>query len=783
LVNTWANGPVIQGVSSNVFFGQNFVSTWPAAGFYMAEPATTNNSTFRILWPIADNTYYDTQYCERYRAPSQKVSLWANKLSSTAFDFTGAHVLGTYTNVTPFSESSAPDHTAPRLALTSLPAGFNPAGRVERLLRLWTAATNLAGVREIAIGQTYLTNSNSQLAVTLRAVEHRTTAGGTAGTVPLASQALWLSAELIAPGGATNQLGMLSGPTDTNGLRVLALSLGTNTTGLCRLRAWIPGGTTNFAPQTLAWASLNYSLGTVVSLSAIPDVADDKNINAAKRAQLRVSRTGTPAALAATLNAYVRIPTNGIHELTSPVDRRNLIVTYGTAPTNDYSFGTPTGGTLGTVSPGGVTQVTFDANSTSVVIPILPKADNFTEANAIRVDLVATHTYALGASTRADIYIYDGPLWTVYLLEGTNGVATYQSSGVAVNAGVITPGGGWTVPPQAVGLATWANLYGQPEQHGAVWTPQSTAPATDLGLTFQPYGISFRPTTLAADRARIVGAWGNSAYQVLDNNSGGVTLPHFPGSSGPSLAWAISPNAARTVVYSTHPITGKRRPALWVGAANPGDLSALLEDPPNERIGEAVAVNNAGVIVGYSSGFGFGGFSIKRPFRNTGGGAALTDSDYLEVPEGGTGQGTANAVVTISSKHYTVGWYRRNTASQKIGVHWTPASGQSLPSIPNDLSRLERYGTPDLQSEARGINVSRVIVGWSGSSEAGSDRRAVFYDDGRWKDLNDKHFVHGAIGWVLQSAESISDNNTIAGIGVMSGSTRGFILVPRIAGF
>jgi len=72
LVNTWDNGPVIQGVSSNVFFGQNFVSTWPAAGFYMAEPATTNNSTFRILWPIADNTYYDTRYCERYRAPPRR---------------------------------------------------------------------------------------------------------------------------------------------------------------------------------------------------------------------------------------------------------------------------------------------------------------------------------------------------------------------------------------------------------------------------------------------------------------------------------------------------------------------------------------------------------------------------------------------------------------------------------------------------------------------------------------------------------------------------------------
>jgi len=583
------------------------------------------------------------------------VSLWANKLSSTAFDFTGAHVLGTYTNVTPFSESSATDHTAPRLALTTL-----------------------AGVREITIGKTYLTNSNSQLAVTLRAVEHRTT-------------------------------------------------------GLCRIRAWIPGGTTNFAPQTLAWASLNYSLGTVVSLSAIPDVADDKNINAAKRTQLRLSRTGTPAALAATLNAYVRIPTNGIHELTSPVDRRQLIANYGTSPTNDYSFGTPTGGTLGTVTPGGVTQVTFDANSTSVVIPILPKADNFTEANAIRVDLVATNTDAPGPSTLADIY--------------------------------------------TVGLATWANLYGQTQQHGAVWTWQSTAPATDLGLTFQPHGISFRPTTLAADRAWIVGAWGNSAYQVLDNNSSGVTLPHFASFSGSSLAWAISPNGARTVGYSTS--LRKRRPALWVGTENPSDLSSGMTDPM--RIGEAKAVNNAGVIVGYSTGFPSNP-SHQRPFRNSGNGATFSDTDWMAVPAGGTGEGTANAITTSSSKHYVSGWHRRDDLFFRIAASWSPASSQTLPSVAVELGRLSTNGNLDARSESTSINSSLIIVRWSGSSETSSDRRAVLFNDGVWKDLNDRHFIHSSTSWILQSAKTISDSRVIVGVGLFSGSPRGFMLISRIAG-
>jgi len=403
-------------------------------------------------------------------------------------------------------------------------------------------------------------------------------------------------------------------------------------------------------------------------------------------------------------------------------------------------------------------------------------------AGVVTLAGLATNTYALGASTRADIYIYDGPLWTVYLLEGTNGVATYQSSGVAVNAGVVTPGGGWTVPPQAVGLATWANLYGQAQQHGAVWTPQSTAPATDLGLSFQPYAISFRPTTLAADRARIVGAWGNSAYQVLDNNSGGVTLPHFPGSSGPSLAWAISPNAARTVGYSTYSLTGKRHPALWTGTGSPTDLSSTIENPLGTVIiGEAKAINNAGVIVGYCTGLN-GSSPLQRPFCNAGNGANLSDGDWLAVPTQGEGAGTANAASSASAKHYAIGWYRRNVSFPRIGVRWNPPSGQTLPLLPIDLERLMRNGVMDTQSEAKAINVSLTIVGWSGASGTDINRRAVLHDDGVWKDLNDKHFVHGSSGWNLQSAEAISDSNVIVGVGLHSGSQRGFMLIPRILG-
>lgn len=116
-------------------------------------------------------------------------------------------------------------------------------------------------------------------------------------------------------------------------------------------------------------------------------------------------------------------------------------------------------------------------------------------------------------------------------------------------------------------------------------------------------------------------------------------------------------------------------------------------------------------------------------------------------------------------------------------MRWNPTYGQTLPSVAVDLGRLQRdTGALDNRSEARGVNSALVIVGWSGASEMDINRKAVFHDDGIWKDLNDKHFIHGSTGWNLQSAEAISDNKVIVGLGRLSGTQRGFMLIPRVPG-
>ncbi|HAB18157.1 MAG TPA: hypothetical protein DCE44_17125 [Verrucomicrobiales bacterium] len=419
-------------------------------------------------------------------------------------------------------------------------------------------------------------------------------------------------------------------------------------------------------------------------------------------------------------------------------------------------------------------------------------ADTLTEQNIIVCRLGSSPTAnAPGVSTSANILIYDGPLWSVLEIAGSGSFITYDSAGLAVNAGVIGTSGAWATPPQAVGWSIWKTNSSSPAlTHGALWTSASIAPATDFGLVFRPYGISFRASTQAVDRAKVVGSLGTAAYRMLDNASGGIQLPHFDGTTGPSLAWGISPNAARSVGYSSTAVSLWTRPALWVGTSTPVDLSVNFsaQDIANVRIGEAKAVNDAGVIVGYCSLFLGNGDSIQRPFSNTGNGALLTTTDWLQVPDGyanATGEGVANAVSLVysgdppSPVSRASGSFRATSTVPWQATIWGP-NGAGIPEAPVDLQTLKRVLDFDPQSEALGINSKLRVVGWSGVSATDPQRKAVFHS-GVWKDLNDRHFTHGS-GWELQSAHAISDTDVIVGVGTLSGSPRGFLLIPRTAG-
>lgn len=89
---------------------------------------------------------------------------------------------------------------------------------------------------------------------------------------------------------------------------------------------------------------------------------------------------------------------------------------------------------------------------------------------------------------------------------------------------------------------------------------------------------------------------------------------------------------------------------------------------------------------------------------------------------------------------------------------------------------------PDIRAFAVGINDQGRIVGRSRSA-GGADRAVMRNNYGdSWKDLNDRHFLHGASGWVLRSATAVNNTGYIVGNGTLNGATRDFVLIPRTPG-
>ncbi|HAB17848.1 MAG TPA: hypothetical protein PLX89_00035 [Verrucomicrobiota bacterium] len=516
-----------------------------------------------------------------------------------------------------------------------------------------------------------------------------------------------------------------------------------------------------------------------MNITASPDVADDKNTIAAKRAKFQVRRTPKSAN---PLQVRVQLINSGIMR---PTDNADLSAKYGTtlgptSPYNDYYL-TGVGWPSGTVALNTPVSVSIPEDKEFNELTVVPLIDNLTEANVIRLQVLPDNSgndYSVGLQATADVTIYDGPEWTITELTGTYALG---SSASAVNAGVLYLNGTWNVPPQVAGTAGWVS-GGYSQVHGVLWTWPNNSWTTDFGTSFVPYGISFRPTTSSADRARVVGTYGAMAWRVLDNNTSGVQLPHLPGAS-PSVPWGISPN--RTWIVGHSVLSSVKKPVKWDGVTDPPPPAENLAiDLLSGATGEAKAVNNAGVIVGETSGF-TGGATLKRPFRNTGGGAKLTDNDKLTVPTGNwpaaTGEGIANAVTLVPNpaRSFAAGRFAGDSDSPKIAAYWA-ADASGLPAAPTDLGVLYRGGIPDAQSEALGINSALRIVGWSGTSVTDATRKAVIFRENDVRDLNDKFFIHGWSGWFLQSAQAISDNGAIVGNGTLNGSARGFLLVPRV---
>mgnify|MGYP000016030486 CR=1 FL=1 len=211
----------------------------------------------------------------------------------------------------------------------------------------------------------------------------------------------------------------------------------------------------------------------------------------------------------------------------------------------------------------------------------------------------------------------------------------------------------------------------------------------------------------------------------------------------------------------------------------------------------AMAVNNSGVVVGFSE-----TSTVKRAFRWTEveGMVPLGDppnwfaSEAYAISDTGIVAGEAVVSMDPPTSHATVwngdqridlgvlsgGLYSYATGVNSAGmvtgesgvtggVHaflWTAQDGMMDLGLPEGFT-----GTV-----GRGINDSGQVVGWG--QGPGITAHALLWADGTWTDLHATYFPD----WIFSYASCINDNGWIAGYGLnASYEMRGWVLIPEPA--
>lgn len=786
-----AAGLVVQGAAEDLRLVQNDFTTWPRDNFNLPAPTEVANAQFRVIWKLLSDTPY---YCWLFAQPRPDVSgmtLTDNRISTVGYDFGGLTALSGNANYPTFGANDAPAYTGLTPAIAAEPAGtFTPQGTLGWVYR-FVSNNRLTAVQELQIGDVaYDSAGSGTLTVKARLTKHQLRVGGSTGTVVVqpTGTTLRLKYERRNPDWTVFQSSVFTANTDANGIATFNLTGLNGVTGVCRLSVWqdVYGGTTGtLEPYFDVWASYDYPLAApshlpVVSLTATPDVGDDKNTAVVKRAKIQATRTGSTAS---ELTVNVTLHTD-VHRKPGSTSHPYLGATYGASGTGDYFINSGTA-TWNSASPYAAATITIPVGQPSGDVSIVTRADNLTEQNLIVCRLAASTAYAPGVYTNTDILIFDGPEYSFYdLTDYRPDTYGYQVPAALTVTGVNSAGSvqvsGWVNYPAALYPSTTVGGY---------WTTANPNNIVDVwgtrlaGNSPLPYGIS--------DAGMLVGENGSAAFRRSGATQ--IALPHLLTSGGASAAYGVNPAGTPTTHYIVgKSLDGSHRPVVWVNSASVA-VNLTAGFGTTDGAGTAWAVNDAGVVVGDANGFGGapGGSSIVRPFRTPAGGVPLTQSDYLAVPSPvGSAvdhSGRASGIASFASKHHAVGRFRFDDLTPNCGCYWEPGVS-GLPATPTSLGTLVENEATDFQSAATGINGALRAVGWSGPSAGHASRKAVFISKvttggAPWKNLNDKRFSWGApSGWLLQESKAIGGGGAIVGVGAVNGQPRGFLLVPRTAG-
>lgn len=803
--STKANVLLLDGRAGNVTFQNNRITTWPLNSsqnlFFLPSPGVVPTAEFRVVWEIPSDVFIDSLWDYRSRWPSSGVTLQNNDLSTKALEFGAGTIANPVNNVAFLAESATAIGThagsySPGYQDLKVPsemlkvAGnyvFVPQGRTERVQTEFDDQDQLQTVWETVLGTCSL--AGTTVSGKVRLMKHGLPGTPAPGTSTPPDLGVRIGAEAVADGAIVTDpiYNAVTVTTDANGVAVFSINLiaalGSSIPphAVIRLKAWYdhnsPTGPSAFDARVHAWSSLAIPLGTYVTVASSPDVGDDKNTVAAKRAKFRIQRTSSPGT---SLAVRVQLMDTGILR---PGDNANLTATYGTSSLYDYYLlggGWPSGA----ISLNSPQWVTIPSGSDFVELTVVPIADNVTEANVVRLevlpDLPALGDYSTGASTKVDVTIYDGPEWTIYELRTDNLGSNSTMSSYAYGLNNVNG----STQPRVAGSATYSSGGGYATSGGSWLLPNTSTFSPAYFPTY--YGISTSP-------AKLVGIQGNNAVTVLPDTTLFTTLPAL---GSPSGARGISGSGQYVAGFSTFPdlITFNPEPkaVVWIDGAV-RNLHQNLNDAITDY-GDARGVNSFGEVVGqvrFVSFLGLQGFRTK-----VGGDYIQQASD--ELPQPGSSFDVTTLANSISEEGIAVGFYKGSAASYKVAAYWGSRQGASYNpqgvSVGNWYPLPPQFPAQDLLGEALGIarvGTADWIVGWSGSSDAlppppasppsNPSTKAVVKKSlgGAWLNMNDKFLVHGLTGWDLKIARAVNTSGHIVGNGTLNGNVRGFLLIPR----
>lgn len=255
------------------------------------------------------------------------------------------------------------------------------------------------------------------------------------------------------------------------------------------------------------------------------------------------------------------------------------------------------------------------------------------------------------------------------------------------------------------------------------------------------------------------------AGSITELDTFGLAPPRGVISVHASLINELGAAAGQVEKYLDNEFIGTRAVRWDAGTTVATELDTLSFSPTGFTDSFVQAINDAGTVVGFSQKF-VGQWDMGfRAVRWNAGASTITElpvpkpdpldfnySDALAINNAGT-------IVGYAGKYYLTGSFGASRA-----IRW---DGSTL--IPVELGHLGLNRSGETESIALGINEQGIIVGWSLTFDAlgkNLGQRAVYWQlDGTAVDINT--LVNPSSGWIsLISASGITDDGWIMGRGM-----------------